>query len=172
MLYIPRTVTVLVDDREKQGLTFPSAITFHYPGSDPVSVAIKPKKQRLAAGDYALLGWEQVSRFEKKGSIAELSGNLTTGDRGRQLAAFDNLVASCKHPYVLLTFPVSELGTWHRTKHALDPDIVLDSLFYACMVKGLTLYWVSATRGSSTWPILGATVVRRLLFHAVQHSNQ
>ena len=62
---IPKSFTVLVDDREKKAWDLPYKI----------------EKKRLATGDYTIKGFEKVIAIEKKSGLIELLNDLANGYR-------------------------------------------------------------------------------------------
>ena len=62
---IPKSFTVLVDDREKKAWDLPHKI----------------EKKRLKTGDYTVKGFEKIIAIEKKSGLIELLNDLTNGYR-------------------------------------------------------------------------------------------
>jgi len=62
---IPKSFTVLVDDREKKAWNLPYKI----------------EKKRLITGDYTIKGFEKIIAIEKKSGLIELLNDLANGYR-------------------------------------------------------------------------------------------
>lgn len=164
----PRSVTVLIDNREKEPLTFPSTVDFHQTrGQKPSTIFVKTKKIRMPEGDYALLDHEDDAIIERKGSLRELSNNFMGDDRKRAIAAFQRLVEATEHPYLLIEESISGLLT--PTPYVLQPQIILDDLLDFVQSRGIQLLFVGSCRASAARRHLGEFVVRLLLSHTLRH---
>jgi hypothetical protein len=80
---VHREYTILVDEREKRPLPFPSHLVLWDPSSLPtspraVSVRLLTRSARLLSADYCLDEPSPLLLVERKGSYRELAGNLCT----------------------------------------------------------------------------------------------
>lgn len=80
---------IIVDSREKQPYTF----------KDNFIVA------KLDTGDYSLEGYENVFTVDRKATVSELAGNLTTARFKKELER----MKSFKHAYLLLEFSFDDI---------------------------------------------------------------
>ena len=80
---------IIVDSREKQPYTF----------KDNFIVA------KLDTGDYSLEGYENIFTVDRKATVSELAGNLTTARFKRELER----MKSFKHAYLLLEFSFDDI---------------------------------------------------------------
>ena len=117
----------------------------------------------LDAGDYALAGYEHLARVERKGSVAELMGNLFTRDRARQERALTKLISSCKYPYLLLDFPAREAMT---SPYVRDPQEVMCEVYRLCAWRGLRLLWLHPGADVASRRNVGTQIVHILWQHA------
>jgi len=101
-LPIPRKITVLVDTREQRPLLFPDNFVYYDEYRVPHLVKLDTQPQALDAGDYALEGFLHACRVERKGSVAEVCGNLLSSDRRRATASLIRLTRACTCPILLL----------------------------------------------------------------------
>lgn len=165
-------ITVLVDNREKKPLLFPKGFDWS-PGYGWPCTQIKLKSQsiKMDAGDYSLLGFEDVSIIERKASFRELFTNLLTKDRVRQLKSFEKLDLACRHAYILLEGSPSTM--WRQAQalpegrgRVSDPGIVIDRLWELVVKHNFGVVWSGGGATHSARRILGEIVVRILLRHA------
>lgn len=162
----PRTLTVLIDSREKKPLCFP-AVLRHYPnrGSSRAKlIPIRSFRVKLPAGDYALKGHRSCCLLERKGSIEEVASNLLTNDYARFRAALERLAASCTYPYLLID---ESLARMNRSSWVEQPDRVLQFLISETTSLGIRLLWIGGSKRPRAKTVLGATILRIMLVHAL-----
>lgn len=92
--------TVISDSREKNGYTFPA--NDHCDGT-----IVKG----LKTGDYSLVGFEDSFAIERKGGVAEFSGNLTDPRFFRELERFDSI----RHGFLVLEFYLDDIMMFPAT---------------------------------------------------------
>ena len=98
-------VTVLIDNREKKPLSFPTHLVVLDRKALPTSgksrtVVVRTQPQTLKTGDYRLVGG--TSAIERKGSFAEIANNcLTTDGRRRFLECCRRLRDECRTACIL-----------------------------------------------------------------------
>lgn len=164
---IPRSLTVLVDSREKYPLLFPAHIDW-YPsrGGKPKKIVVCTDKRVLEAGDYALEEYAYGCIIERKGSLRELHQNLLTDDYKRFKAAIERLAEACRYPYLLLDMTPADL---HRpTEHVESPAEVVDALMEFVHRYGLRLWFAGSCKQYQARRILGEQVVRVILAHSLR----
>ncbi len=134
---IPNKITIQVDTREQYPLLFPNNIFIGHPERTyqmlPIEVVTEVIK--LDAGDYRLKEYPAEVIVERKASQLEIYKNLNEShDRIRQAKAFRKLVASCKHPFLLVeASPVELFG---KDPHIKNPEIVAHRLSLAIAKYG------------------------------------
>lgn len=122
-----KTITIIVDSRERTPLIFPSTLTvldrtnFKAPYNAPSTQIVRVVTQRLQIpeADYKVAegdgGWIEYSdkyttyalqnvssvMVERKCGLAELAKNLLSNDRPRFLDAISRFHDKCAHPIVL-----------------------------------------------------------------------
>ena len=171
MIRVPRSMTLVVDSRERYPLLFPANIEWHVDRGlgDKKLIRIKHKVAKLDWGDYLLEGYSANSAVERKGSLDELHQNLYTDDRERFLKAIRRLRENCRHPYLLLD--VSPLDLWKPTPRANDPAAVWDALIDVVSMFGLGLLWGANAKLPGARRILGEQVLRILISHALREEK-
>lgn len=164
MRKLPSKVTVQIDRRENYPLPFPSTIKW-YPnrGSKPRLIQVETEVKTLPTGDYLLKGYDDVSIFEKKGSIAEVAQNMLTKDYSRASSAFQRLIEACEFPYLLLNCPVESL--WEPTQWVPEPARAFQALTQMAAERRLPILMFDA-RSVNAQRRLGEVVLTYLLTHA------
>lgn len=165
---------ILIDNREKKPLLFPSYLVTLDPLHPPESrksrsIHLTPQPATLPCGDYALAGFEHLCIIERKGSLLELCQNLLGPDRTRALASFDRLIASTRHPYVLLEgHPTVLLSRTVTTPGgSLDSGLPVDALLRLLASRPtLNLLWLPADTHAQRRAV-GEWCARLLLSHSL-----
>lgn len=96
------TLTLIRDTSEKRPLPFPPHVVWRTAGGRDTTYAIEVVDEPLSFGDYCLKGLGGRCTVERKGSVREVVGNLTTDDLHRSLRAFSRLMQNCLHPYIFV----------------------------------------------------------------------
>jgi hypothetical protein len=180
MIHVPRSVTVLVDTREKQPLLFPRRIEF-FPygvhrllrGAEPSIIGVRTKRRTLKVADYTVEKWEHLTAAEKKGGIDELITNVSAGDIARFRMAIVAFATSVRHPFLFLTcLPTSVWCASPRNRSA-SVARVLDIVLATAADLDLQLIW-----GGRASPLpgvrrrLGDIILRAMLHKIVAESNK
>lgn len=135
-----KTVTVIIDSREKPGfeLPFPANVNVHFRRSKrPTLVRIKTKVETLSAGDYTLDGFRDIVNVETKRSALEVAENLLTADYRRASAAFTRFYEAADYPLLVCEFGMAELFAENaRRQHRL-----LDALSYEIAQHGVSVFF-------------------------------
>jgi len=157
-----KTLTVLVDSREKRPLLFPSTLKVWTRNKGQL-VQVETRVAKLDAGDYLLEGHEGKAVIERKGSVRELAQNLLSGDQRRQGRAFRRLAESCKHPYLFLhTTATSMLG---RNEWNEDPDRLIQKLAWVLDKFGFHFMLVPLTSSAASRRLVGTVALNLLVGH-------
>ena len=109
---IPMEITVQIDTREQYPLLFPAIIQIGHPELTykMIPIAVKQERVKLDCGDYRLKEYPEDCIIERKASQLEIYKNLNESlDRIRQAKAFRRLIASCRHPVLLVEASPQEL---------------------------------------------------------------
>lgn len=109
---IPTEITIQIDTREQYPLLFPAIIQIGHPELTykMIPVAVKQERTKLDCGDYRLKEYPEDCIVERKASQLEIWKNLNESlDRIRQAKAFRRLIASCRHPILLVEASPQEL---------------------------------------------------------------
>ena len=157
-------VMVLVDDREKYPLLFPSSVTY-YPWRDAregVLVDVEVTSTTLSVGDYMLMN-DRACIIERKGNLQELFHNVMTRDYKRFTSALDRLSEACEFPYLLLEETVAGLLT--VAKDLECPEVVVDSFLREIALRNISLLLVGKTESIGGRTRLGEFALRILLSH-------
>lgn len=165
-MWTPNKLTVNIDTRENFPVLFPEYLEW-YPSrrsTSPVHIPVDRRKVRLLVGDYRLAEFPKCCIIERKASASELTKNLLSTDHGRFSAAFQRLVDGCRYPYLLIDDNISRITL--PSEHA-HPAAALDALFRLCATSGVRLLWVGNARTRKARRLLGATLLRLMLAHAV-----
>lgn len=168
----PKSVTVVVDSREKYPLLFPETLVWHPDravGSGS-RVRVRVDVRKLDHGDYLLAKWPGVAIVERKASLEELCQNLLTDDFARFTHALDRLRAGCRFPYVLVEEGPSSLLT--PSHNCQCPARVMDAFYAACARRGIGVWMVGRHTTPDSRRKLGEHVVRLLLGHALHSSKE
>lgn len=139
--------TILIDEREKRPLLFPSNLVVWNQSTRPedarpYTVKIQTKSARLLTGDYVLESAPTRGCVERKASLRELEGNLTTADGRRRFT--DELVRlqSFSRPTLILEGnPLSDDGKLLKKHPACVRDIFIRDL----MQHGIPWFLASTT---------------------------
>ena len=139
-LRLPKTVTVLIDSREKSTKAIEFPRTLLVPGDRGYgthSVRISTVKKELKTGDYMLASasgkpflakdGRPASACERKGSVSELNTNLNSNDRQRALRAWDRMAAEIAHPFALFDFKLHEC--YAPKTYMKMPTLVISQMF-------------------------------------------
>lgn len=148
-LVVPKTLTILVDSREKNPLLFPKTMMWSDHRGNQRLFDIIVERRTLITGDYQVgedeacyaLGSPEACLAEKKGSLKELYDNTSTNDAPRFRRCLNRL-AKATYAYLLLDFPTSQLDDDLYVKH---PYEVLGKLFRAMRHRHIDLIWIPAT---------------------------
>ncbi len=134
----PKSLTVLIDSREKNPLTFPKNFVWHE-GWVRHMCGIKTKVAKMKTGDYALEGYEGTVLVERKSGLHELYQNLCTKDSRRFHRCLERLRTETRVPMLFLDCGVHDFEK--PTRYCDNPEMVLDRLFAACVNTGVQLIW-------------------------------
>ena len=160
-----RDYVVLVDQRENTPLLFPAYLpTLRDTGvpskRNATTVRLATKTKTLAAGDYALEGYEDVALVERKGSLREIFANVLSEDRTRFVKALDRLASSCRYPLLLLEgdpFQIMQPTKWQEC-----PGYAIDGLFRLLVERRIS-WCIVSTNTLTRRRAVGELVVRHLL---------
>lgn len=170
-----KSVTVLVDSREKLPLRFPGTMILRpnnllqsrnaYVVIFNVTTSVSCLSS--VGCDYTIAGHEATTRIERKGSPEELYANLAGFDSARQSRSFDKLVTDCAHPILLLDFPMSQMWRSSATTGVdIDAALVMDRLLTTRRVYNLELYWTGIqSRRPTARRRIGEFALRLMLHH-------
>lgn len=162
---MPNEITVLIDSREQLPLLFPSWITLHVDRSlKEYTIEVKTKVVTLEAGDYTLMGFEDVCIIETKRSLRELHNNVCSNDWPRTAKALKRLANACEYPILLWEMTPSEL--FQATKYVPDPYLVFDRWMQVVARFNLRLMYGSVGRGAGPRRKLGEQMVCLMLAYA------
>ena len=154
----PRTLTVLVDDREKNPLRFPATLKW-WDGSRSHVLGVRTLRRRMITGDYALQGYEESCLIERKGRLEELYTNFcTVKDASRMHRCLGRLVEACRHPVLLLDIPVANALT--ATQYAPYPPRLWDTMFRRLLRDKISVLWVPQGRSPQSAARSGELVLR------------
>lgn len=158
-----RSVTILVDSREKRPLLFPSTVRW-WPdrSSEGRLVQVKKRVRALDAGDYALEGHDEAG-IERKLKLDELHTNLFTKDRKRAGLAFGRFAATFRVPYLLIEGTPAEL--WRPTAQVQRPARVFDEVVRLAARMNLRLWFAGGCKGAGPRRKLGEQVLHLLIAH-------
>jgi hypothetical protein len=167
---IPNCITIQIDTREQYPLLFPEIIKI----GDPeltykmIPIAVKTERVKLNCGDYMLKEYPRECIAERKASQLEIYKNLNESyDRIRQAKAFRKLVASCKHPLLLIEASPGELlGNNPRIK---NPEIVAHRLSLAIAKYGFSVVFLPwKSRNSDTRRKAGHLLLHIMMGYVLQ----
>jgi len=171
MKELPRTVTMLIDTREKTPFAFPDIIAVEWGGKD-YPVTVRSERAKLDCGDYTLKSYEHIAALERKSSLdGELSDNITTADRARFVRALSRLAGSCLYPYLMLE---SGGGAWWTEgKTNSDAGMTMDHLGQLVSQLRLNLIF-NASRPTTVHAKrrMGEFVLRLMIGHMLVLSNE
>ena len=102
-MHIPRTITVLCDNREKYPLIYPKTINFLDPETlRSRRLKVKTEILTLECGDYCIKEFGAKVGVERKGSAIEIHQNFFTEDSVRAGKAFKKFKEWYDHCIVFL----------------------------------------------------------------------
>lgn len=172
----PKSITVLMDTREKCPLIFPTNIELALCPDRTINVPVTVSRQTMNAGDYSLYldgtSHETTVLVERKGSALEIANNLLPGsDSARQSRSFHRLSSSCAHPILLLEFPFTDL--LRPSSNLPDQSVrshVLHRLAINCIRHRLTLLWVHKPTTVQSRRTLGTFLIH-VMYALCSHPN-
>lgn len=153
-------IEVLVDDRERNPLTFPGVLTLYGGGAPQLSKVVVTRK-RLPTGDYAIRGQEGLVLLERKEGIAEVWQNTCTDDQWRFRRMLNRMKQECRQPVLLYMGDPVEFT--RPTDRVPDPQKALDRLVMLCAGYQMPLLMVRPGSTVASRAALGETVIRWLL---------
>lgn len=169
---VPSTITILIDTREKTPLLFPSWIDFQIDRTGETHhIKVETENVCMPAGDYTILGHDDVCIFETKRSLSELHKNVCTKDWTREQMALRRLSEACFYKYLLWEMTPSELA--RQTTYIPSPSTVIDRWMQAIQRFDLRLM-LSGTSVNGPGPRrkLGDLVIRTMLVHLLCPEGQ
>lgn len=101
----PNSLTVKVDDREKDAYIIPETFEWIDDRGWQRVFKIKREDTRLKTGDIVLAGYESLAMVERKGSLQEMRDNIWSPDRARFGRCLKRLCHSTKVPIWLCDLP-------------------------------------------------------------------
>jgi len=148
-----REITLLVDDREKKPLPFPSTLVFLDPSKSPtdkVSTTIRlvTEKTRLETADYLVKGDPTVGGIERKGSISEIAQNcLTFNGRRKFTDCLKRLKDTFKHPLLFFEGDIHKIQTAkiHIPGKPFNPGIAVDALIRITLEYNIPMHTMPCT---------------------------
>jgi len=148
-----REITILVDDREKKPLAFPSTLVMLNPNQVPerkaqVTIKIETEKARLTTADYLIKGADTVGGIERKGSISEIAQNcLTTASRSRFIDCLKRLKDNFKYPILLFEGEIHKVQSAriHIPGPKFNPGIAVDALMRLTLEYEVPIYLMPCT---------------------------
>jgi ERCC4-type nuclease len=165
-----KSVTVLVDSREKYPLFFPAKLEWWRDrGTQPHLIKVKTKVMKLDIGDYQLADHEDCCVFERKGSIRELHNNLLTDDFPRFMTAIRRL-ATVQFPYLLLDIRPGEVLV--PTKDVPQPARVFAALCGIFHHFNIRVFYSGRPTTAVARRSLGTQVLLTMLGHAYPQEIQ
>jgi len=169
---IPNVITIQIDSREQFPLLFPAIIKIGDPEltHKMIPIAVKQERVKLDCGDYRLKEYPEECIAERKASQLEIYKNLNEShDRIRQAKAFRRLIASCRHPLLLVeASPQELLGDDPKIQ---NPELVAHRLSLAIAKYGfhvIFLPWKS--RCANTRRKVGHLLLHLMLGYALQRT--
>lgn len=168
-----RDWVILVDEREKRPLTIPSHLVVWDRSSPPLSprtctLRLTVRKTRLPTGDYLLESHPNKVICERKGSLAELGGNLLTPEGRRKFVAeMERLKSQCSHPLLLLEGAPHTLS---KNTRGHDPALVRDTLMGLLHEYNVEMLLLP-TDSSSARTACGEWLAAKLITGALHHGN-
>ena len=148
-----REVTIVVDDREKKPLAFPSTLIFLDPSKLPThkkqtTLKINVEKARIKTADYLLKGDPTVGGIERKGSISEIAQNcLTTDGRRKFVDCLKRLKDNFKYPILLFEGEIHKVQSAriHIPGPKFNPGIAVDALMRLTLEYEVPIYLMPCT---------------------------
>lgn len=167
---LPKSVTVLVDSREKVPVVFPKTVTF-FPsqrGSSGTLIHIKTRAVTLETGDYYLEEYPDAARIERKFSNAELHKNFLTADRARFMKAIRRLAESCAVPVFFLDMSLPDLFKVDQTEHEASGELLLDLVYEMCWQHNIVPLCLGPCRTQRTRTLAGKYLIHVMLSAALK----
>lgn len=164
----PKTLTVLIDTREKDKTPFPKTIVWNDSQGNAHLIRVKEKAARLDAGDFQLEGYEGITAVERKKNSKELWQNLITKDRFRFHKALGRLRESTQYPVLFVQASLRELHS--PTESCPDPALMMDRLITTCINAEIPVYFTPPVK-SPTDTTHGEFILRVML-NAVMNSKR
>jgi len=156
----PRSITILIDNREKNPLLFPNTLTV-YRANRPYTIILNQESRHLSAGDYTLKDYPLVG-VERKASFTELAQNFCTRDWPRQQRALHRLTETYSYPLLLLEVsPATLLRSSLYT--AIPPTKMLSRLFAYAHSIHLPLWVINKTHSITQRYNIGTLVAYLLI---------
>ena len=157
-----KTVTVIIDSREKKGfeLPFPANANVRFRRSkSPTLVRVNTTVERMPAGDYTLKGFEELVNVETKRSALEVAENLLTSDYRRASAAFERFAACAEYPLLVCEFSMADL----YAEDARRQNRMIDSLSHEVARHGVSMIFTGPRGGADARRRTGDFVLRLML---------
>ena len=160
-----RLYTIRIDTREKLPLVFPPFMPFLRTTlvGDAQDVELLTVPSKMPTADYCLVGYEDITLIERKGSLREIANNCLTDDRHRLRREFERLRYACLFPLVLV---VGSMPGMLRDVHVDRPYRALDALMRLLAEYRLPLLFQPGTSHRQRADV-GRTVARILVNNAV-----
>ena len=148
-----REIVILVDDREKKPLPFPSTIVMLNPHHQPhlkkqVTVQITTQKARLKTADYLVQGADTVGGIERKGAISEVAQNcLVQAGRKKFIDCLQRLQDTFKYPLLLFEGDIHKIQTakMHGPGPPFNPGIAVDALIRLTVEYKVPIFMMACT---------------------------
>jgi len=141
-----KTVTVIIDSREKKGFELPFRpnlnVSFRR-SKRPTLVRVTTKVERMAAGDYTLKGFEELVNVETKRSALEVAENLLTRDFLRASKAFERFAACAEYPLLVCEFSIADL----YAENARRQNRLVDALSHEVARHGVSMFFTGPCNG-------------------------
>jgi ERCC4-type nuclease len=162
------TYTILVDQREKKPMQFPSHLVVWNPSSTllaphPTTIRLQTKTVLLPTGDYVLESAPRATVIERKQHLDELAANLTTRDGLRRFR--DELIRMQEftHRVLFLEGDPLSLTRTRDCNPAVIRDILLSTLAeHRVELMMLPCSTANARNHAAEW------LASRLIFGAMQ----
>lgn len=162
------TYTILVDQREKQPLPFPSHLVVWNWTTDPLTpspttVRLQTKTVLLETGDYLLEASPHTCVVERKKHLDELAGNLTTRDGLRRFRAELERMQSFSQRILFLEGDPLSLNRVRDCNAAVIRDLLYTTLrLYNVELMMLPCSTATARTAAAEW------IASRLIFGALK----
>jgi hypothetical protein len=168
--YIPKTVTVQIDSRERYPVLFPANVRVsdpHRPGRKQL-IKVKTETLKLDTGDYRLKEYPECCVIERKGAQRELFKNLfNTRDQIRTAKALRRL-SGMSYPYLLLEVSPASLLSTRTAPSGLRPESLCERLSAVIAKYGLNTLWTGKSNSASARRDLGTVLIHLMLGYALK----